>query len=167
MSARLAILSAVLATALAAGGCSMFRAGEAPPRAAALNGDDGRMLSVVDAITQAAPRGDRAYAEPMPNELAETMESRSVLFALHLASYRTEASAEAGWRVLTAEEPGALTGLHPRIETVDLGPERGIFLRLKAGPLDSRAEAASRCATLESDGYYCQAVDFEGQDIAG
>jgi hypothetical protein len=90
-----------------------------------------------------------------------------VLFALHLASYRTESSAEAGWRIISAEAPDPLEDLHPRVELVDLGPDRGVYLRLKAGPLDSRAEAAARCAALVDAGHYCQAVDFEGREIAG
>jgi hypothetical protein len=90
-----------------------------------------------------------------------------VLFALHIASYRTESSAAAGWRIIAAEAPETLDDLHPRIETVDLGSERGVYLRLKAGPLDSRDEAVARCAALVEAGHYCQTADFEGRELAG
>lgn len=170
---------AALALPFALGACSLFRAGDPIPPDAALNGDDGRLAALVDAIAQ--PPGAPALAEgaAMPAAAgrpatlqpaappAPVIRARSVLYALHLASYRTESSAEAGWRIIAREAADTLEDLHPRIETVDLGPERGVYLRLKAGPIDSRAEAAQRCATLVAEGHYCQTVDFEGREIPG
>lgn len=146
-------------------GCSMFREGEARPYNAPLNGDETRLAGLVDSVTAAA-HGE-AVAPDAGAIPPSSIPDRSVMFALHLASYRTETSAEAGWRIISSEAPAPLGDLHPRVETVDLGPERGVYLRLKAGPLDSRDEAAARCAVLVEAGHYCQAVDFEGVEIAG
>jgi cell division septation protein DedD len=106
-------------------------------------------------------------AEPARRASGPVAAERSVLFAVHIASYRTEESAEAGWRIIRAEAPQALAGLHPRLEHVDLGPEQGVYLRLKAGPLDSRADAAARCAALVDTGHYCKTADFEGRELPG
>ncbi len=88
--------------------------------------------------------------------------ARSLLSAVHLASYRDPRNAQAGWRELLASEPEALAGLEPRLAQTDLG-ERGIFLRLKAGPFDSPEAAGAHCARLEADGHWCAPVDFSGR----
>jgi hypothetical protein len=186
--ARLRSLGALTALAVLAG-CSLFRDGDERPLEASLNGDDSGLAGLVEAVAGGAPPVQApppSYAMTVPEttpamptqaaaptqsaptqSAAPGLEPRSVLFALHLASYRNESSAAAGWRIIAAEAPETLDDLHPRIETVDLGPERGVYLRLKAGPIDSRAEAAARCAALVDAGHYCQAVDFEGREISG
>ncbi|MHA6289489.1 SPOR domain-containing protein [Maricaulis sp. CAU 1757] len=88
----------------------------------------------------------------------------SVMHAVHLASYRSEAMAAAGWLALQARFEG-LAGLEPRLEAADLA-ERGRFLRLKAGPFDSREEARRACVVIEAAGEYCRAVDFTGRRMA-
>lgn len=170
--ARIRLLASVAVAAVGLAACSMFREGEARPIEASLHGDDGRLAGLVDSISDAAePPAGAAAAFPGARGEAATgapaAAERSVLFALHLASYRTEASAEAGWRIISAEAPGSLQGLRPRIETVDLGPERGVYLRLKAGPVDSSADAAALCAALIESGHYCKTADFEGRELPG
>jgi hypothetical protein len=87
------------------------------------------------------------------------------MHAVHLASYRLESNAEAGWATLQAMFPDALGGKTPRLEAVNLG-ERGDYLRLKAGPFDSRAEARSACALIQSAGAFCQTGDYTGAPFA-
>ncbi len=170
--ARIHLLASFAVAAVGLAACSMYREGEARPIEASLHGDDGRLAGLVDSISDAAEPPASADAV-FPGATGEMMSGepaaaeRSVLFALHLASYRTEASAEAGWRIISAESPESLEGLHPRIETVDLGPDRGVYLRLKAGPVDSSADASALCAALIDSGHYCKTADFEGREIPG
>ncbi len=90
--------------------------------------------------------------------------SRSLMSGVHLASYRDYANLVSGWAELQGDAPATLGTLQARISEVDLG-ERGVFLRLKAGPLDS-AEAARRlCAELEAAGHWCAPADFDGAPI--
>jgi hypothetical protein len=150
----------------------MYREGEAKPIEASLHGDDGRLAGLVESISDAAePPAGAAAAFPGATGEAATRApaaaERSVLYALHLASYRSEASAAAGWRIIAAEAAPSLDGLRPRLETVDLGPDRGVYLRLKAGPVDSSAQAAALCAALIESGHYCKTADFEGHELAG
>ncbi|MGD2131548.1 MAG: SPOR domain-containing protein [Maricaulaceae bacterium] len=177
--------------AWAISGCGMIRGRDGAGQDAELRDGEGREVSVAERISAAGPElvnhqtftgtpvdaltaSERAMSQGYASDASAAevaaapprIDRRSVLYAIHLASYRTEASATAGWSVLTHEVPGVLEGLHPRVETVDLGPEQGVFLRLKAGPLDSREDAAARCAALSGAGYYCRAVDFEGRDVA-
>lgn len=98
---------------------------------------------------------------PMPPEMPA---SRSLRHGIHLASYRLEENAVSGWQALQAAHP-VLVGLQARLEARDLG-ERGIFLRLKAGPFDTHGEAQSACASLGEAAEYCLPVDFTGNPLA-
>ena len=65
-------------------------------------------------------------------------------FALHLASYRQRENALAGWDEIRAAVPNQLSDLRPGTSLFDKGAD-GQFVRLKAGPLASKAEAEARC----------------------
>jgi hypothetical protein len=108
---------------------------------------------------------------PTPSPMVSTLPPDDMLSApslrhgLHLASYRIHENAVAGWHELQARYPDSLGGRDARLETVEIDG-RGEYLRLKAGPYDSAAEAAQACAALESDGSYCMPVDFSGSPLA-
>ena len=74
---------------------------------------------------------------------------------VHLASYRQTKAAERGWKELQARFSSQLGGLENVIERVDLGSPKGVFYRLKAGPLSSNSEAVSVCKTLKQKRQYC------------
>lgn len=107
-------------------------------------------------------------AEPSaPLELAaapDLSDARSLMHGVHLASYRRTETAQAGWAQLQVQLP-SVAGLEPRLEAVELG-ERGAFLRLKAGPFDTRAEARAICAEAEAAGLWCQPTHFTGATLS-
>jgi len=88
-------------------------------------------------------------------------QSRSLFFAIQLGSYRTMERAFAGWDELRAAAPEVLTDFRPKVERVDLG-DRGVFLRLKAGPLAKQSAVTDTCNTLHSKGMACIRADFTG-----
>lgn len=151
-----------LASCNAAGG---GRVG-APPEPAAPRDLAGELAAARAAAHHDAPApagpSPPAASAPTPAPLGEPA---SILYGVHLASYRDMATLARGWGVLTAASGGALTGLEPRIETADLGAERGVFLRLKAGPMAGPAEAERLCAQLAARGIYCRAADFSGRPL--
>jgi hypothetical protein len=49
-----------------------------------------------------------------------------------------------------------LGGLEHRVERVDLGNNKGVFYRLKAGPLPSNAAAKDMCVQLKAKRQYCE-----------
>lgn len=100
-------------------------------------------------------------AEPRVDPAPDLSGARSVMSAVHLASYRLEEHAAPGWRELQAQAPALTAGLEPRLSQVDLG-ERGVFLRLKAGPLDAPEAARALCARFEAAGFWCAPTDFDG-----
>lgn len=75
--------------------------------------------------------------------------------AVHLASYKNPDNAETGWRALLAANRDQLGEARPLVRRVDLGA-KGVFYRLHAGPLDSRATAEAICRTLTQRGVYCK-----------
>jgi len=75
--------------------------------------------------------------------------------AVHLASYRQKKAARRGWRVLQKQFGRVLRGLKFKIERVDLGGRKGVFYRLKAGPLPSNAAAKKICRKLKAKHQYC------------
>jgi hypothetical protein len=74
---------------------------------------------------------------------------------VHVASYRTPERARRGWDVLRAAHGDVLEGLKPRIARVDLGPDTGVFFRLRAGPLADEAAAWALCQELKHRDLYC------------
>lgn len=122
--------------------------------AAALVGADmtaGTGMDTAEATLPAAPEGFE--------------QATSLRHGIHLASYRIEANAIAGWHQLRARFPATLEARRARLETAEIEGE-GAFLRLKAGPYDTRADAEAACAGLEASGAYCLAMDFSGAPLA-
>ena len=96
---------------------------------------------------------------PLPPKLHD---GRSMFFALHLGSYRDEQTAIAGWAELQSKAPKELAGLQPRLERVDLGA-KGIFMRLKAGPILQETVVHTKCKNLQLKGLSCARADFTGK----
>lgn len=118
-------------------------------------------MRALDAALRPPAPPPQAEPELPAGPLPELEGGRSLFHAIHIASYRGEATARAGWQTLAAMFPEALTGLEPRIEGVDI-PGQGVFLRLKAGPFNSPGEAEAACGPFRSAGVWCAATDFTG-----
>lgn len=89
----------------------------------------------------------------------------SVLYGVHLASYRRNADAAAGWRTLQGQYPNELSLLEPRIAPVKV-EGRGEFIRLIAGGFSSQQTAAALCETLSKRGRFCEVTSFDGDKLS-
>ena len=76
--------------------------------------------------------------------------------AVHLASYRSQQAADRGWAQLRRAHSKLLEGLDPEITRVDLGPGKGIYWRLKAGPLKTPQQAQDVCRQLKAARQFCE-----------
>lgn len=114
----------------------------------------------------AAIWGQPNRVEPAPEpEVPEAIpQGQSLLYGVHIASYRTMDHVVQGWETMRAMLPDVLGPLQARVEAADLG-ERGVYLRLKAGPYATQAEALSVCAELSQSAIYCQAMAFTGDPL--
>ena len=63
---------------------------------------------------------------------------------MHLASYRSQEAADRGWTQLRRAHRSLLDNLKAEISRVDLGPGKGIFWRVKAGPFKDEKQAAEQ-----------------------
>jgi sporulation related protein len=99
------------------------------------------------------------------NEASGDIETASVLFGVHLASYRKVREARDGWRKLQRQNPDELGLLEPRIERVRL-KEKGVFLRLIGGGFSSQEKAAALCASLQQKGLFCSVSGFNGKRLS-
>ena len=89
----------------------------------------------------------------------------SVLWGVHLASYKHSDDASAGWKKLQRENPDELGLLEPRIEKVSL-EGKGEYLRLVGGGFSSREKAEDLCAKLASKGVFCRVATFGGDRLS-
>jgi len=74
---------------------------------------------------------------------------------VHLASYRSMRDAERGWLQIRRAHKAELDGLQPDISKVNLGT-KGIFYRLKAGPLVDKGAAQAMCRKLKRKRQFCE-----------
>ena len=98
------------------------------------------------------------------NEAEGDIKTESVLFGVHLASYRHMEEARAGWRKLQRENPDELGLLEPRLEGVDIDG-KGHFLRLIGGGFASKEKAEVLCGQLKMKGLFCTVAGFEGERL--
>ena len=75
---------------------------------------------------------------------------------IQLGAERSEVEAAASWVRIAHRTNGILDGLSPRITPIQVR-HKGLFYRLRAGPLDA-VNAASICATLKARDIACIVV---------
>lgn len=75
---------------------------------------------------------------------------RGRAFLVQLAAARSRAGAEGEWNRLRAKNLDLLGDLRLTVTKADLGPEKGIFYRLRAGPLADEPSARRLCSRLSS-----------------
>ncbi len=85
----------------------------------------------------------------------------ATLWWAHIASYRHRDRIAIGWEKLLSQHQELLSPHGLSVARVDLGPEKGIFFRLRAGPLPNRAAAMALCSALRARELYC-APDHNG-----
>ncbi len=140
------------------------------------------MLAAGGGLAPARERRDLLAAEMTPAEVDEAELLASVLspvksarptppvtaqdsvaptaaqgITVHLASYRSRKAATRGWAILRKAHSDVLGGLEPRITRLDQG-KRGVFFRLQAGPVASKAKAEQLCIQLKSRDLFCAPV---------
>ncbi len=78
-------------------------------------------------------------------------------FQIQLASVPTEEAANSEWKRISGKHQDLFAALTPSITKADLG-EKGIYYRLRAGPLADKAAADQLCASLAADRIGCIVV---------
>ncbi len=111
------------------------------------------------------PEGPKmASAEAAPTKLVEkekVEKPKGPQPGVHLASYRSVKQAEDGWKLIQRRHRTVLKDMEHEVAKVDLG-KKGVYYRLKAGPLDSAAEAKRVCADLKKRRQFCEPTTVGG-----
>jgi hypothetical protein len=95
------------------------------------------------------PSGSDPTTEPKPEpKLEPKPETRT--WRAQIASFRTLPGAKRAWNELQQTFAEEFAGLQPDIVRVDLGPERGVYHRLRVTPLAGRDAAFAFCNRLKS-----------------
>jgi len=92
------------------------------------------------------------------------LETASLLFGVHLASYRKTDDAIGAWKNFQRDNPNLLGLLEPRVETIEISG-RGVFKRLIAGGFSSEDKAADLCDDLKRKKLYCKVTGFHGERL--
>lgn len=107
---------------------------------------------------QPPPEAERiVLVKPQPTGAAAPASGVSGAW-VHVASFRTRGAAESQWDMLQSRHPVLLGGLTAAMVDTDLGDEMGVWVRVHAGPLASRAVAHSLCDALHARNVYCAPV---------
>jgi cell division septation protein DedD len=108
--------------------------------------------------------GSAAPALPAvaPAQLAAAPATAGPVFAnkwrVQLGAFRSNDDAQHQWARMRKDHPDLLGSLTLSVERIDLGPNRGIYFRMQAGPLPDRDVATALCARLKADHVGCMTV---------
>lgn len=83
-------------------------------------------------------------------------------FLIQLAAVRSREQADAEWQRLRQRNSDLLGNLDLSVMRADLGPDKGVFFRLRAGPLTNEATAQTLCQKLSERKIGCLVVRPEG-----
>ena len=83
-------------------------------------------------------------------------------FQVQLAAVRSPEQARGEWKRLRRKNGDMLGKLRLFITKADLGPEKGIYFRLRAGPLANEAEAKALCVILSERKIGCLVIRPKG-----
>lgn len=106
-------------------------------------------------------------AEITPAEIRDLGDPRSPLvdavgfqdqWRVQVTSFRLPENAEQHWQNVNADYPEIFAGLDKRIVRADLGPERGVFYRLRIGPFATKEDADLKCQELLDAGLGCLVI---------
>ena len=97
----------------------------------------------------------KPVVEPPPEPAVAA--SPITVFRVQLAALRSRADAEVAWRRLKRANGDLLGALDAEIMRVDLG-DRGVFYRVRVGPLASAAKASTLCSRLMANNLDCLVV---------
>lgn len=101
-----------------------------------------------------------AVAPPQPSGEGIAPQTPSQTYAIHLASAKSESSAQTIWDNLIERHPLLLEGKRLELKEIDLG-DRGVFFRIVAFPFAGAADARSACAQFQEKDQYCVVIPTE------
>jgi cell division septation protein DedD len=90
------------------------------------------------------------------------LEPKKAGYKVQLAAIRSPQLAQREWKRLRDKNADLLGRLELSVSRADLGPSKGVFFRLRAGPLPDETAARALCAKLAQRKVGCLVVPPEG-----
>ncbi|NKB44051.1 MAG: SPOR domain-containing protein [Alphaproteobacteria bacterium] len=115
---------------------------------------------VVVETPQPAPVAAPSAPETPEPTLEDMVAALSGDYLIQIAALRSQEAAEGEWQRISSRHSNLLGAYREKIVRVDLG-ERGIFFRLRAGPLKDRGAAEDLCEALAAENVGCLVVRNE------
>lgn len=136
----------------------------APVEISAAFTPSGRQVAALGESLAADLSSDVTEPSPSPakGRRQATAAVEQARFTVQLGSYRQRESIDVHWQKLRVEAAGLLDGQAPMIDRADLGPERGVFYRLRSGRYAERVAAEDFCHSLKARAIDCYVVKLEG-----
>ncbi len=100
-----------------------------------------------------APETEVAVAAPVSAAVSAD-DARGLWF--HIASFQYWETAEAAWVILNERHADLLGPLEMSLAEIDLGADRGVWIRVRAGPFADAASAEALCDALRARDQYCK-----------
>ncbi|MDX9862375.1 MAG: SPOR domain-containing protein [Rhodospirillales bacterium] len=122
---------------------------------------------VLSAMRPPPPIDPKAQKTPAETKLMAdaaklAVPAKTGSFLVQLAAVRSREAADAEWERLRKRHSDLLGDLDLSVMRADLGPDKGVFFRLRAGPLANEAAAQSLCQKLSERKIGCLVVRPEG-----
>lgn len=99
-----------------------------------------------------------SYENPMPAvspaESVAASTAGDARYQVQVSAHRSAAAAHEAWDQITGRDPALFEGIQPLFSRVDLGPDKGVFYRVRTALL-SEADAAELCDDLRAAGTAC------------
>jgi len=128
--------------------------GASSPRTVAVPADAKPSFAVSRTTTShAGPQPKPAAHKPAPSARPASAKSKA-RFTVQLASLRSEGEAQAAWADAQRRLGRTLQDHGHVIQRADV-PGKGIYYRLRVGPLEGKKAAVSLCTTLKAQGQDC------------
>jgi len=108
------------------------------------------LAAIKSTATDAEPAAQPPAAVDMAINPTPAAAASGPKWRVQLASVRSASEADLAWRRLKERHPKLLGDLAASTVEADLGPERGIYHRLSAGPLHDRAAARALCRDIKA-----------------
>jgi cell division septation protein DedD len=136
-----------------------------PPGTASAEAEKGSAAPPVDApappVPMATAAGPGRPAGQVPTKAEPAPNASGGSYAVQIGAVRTQDQAKAEWERLRRRHGDILGTLRLDVARADLG-DKGVFYRLRAGPLPAEDKAKSLCAVLANRRVSCAVVRSGG-----
>lgn len=139
-----------------------------PPPESATPTQSFKPLKKAGPVKKAAKEKAPAAKAPEPAQKAKAVEKKEIKsrpkagYRIQLAAVRSPERAKQEWARLTKKHSDLLGGFGLTVVKADLGPKKGIFYRLRAGPVPSEEAARKLCTLLAKRKVGCLIVRPDG-----